>query len=90
MPHVASIPNARSLGSAFASSIISAPSGLAPRKRRVGRRRTLQVKIGHIKVCDPLDLGTLSANRTGEFGPIGFYVCDIFDIWTAAKDVARN
>ena len=85
-----SIPNARSLGSAFASPIINAPSGLAPRGVRVGRRRTLQFKIGHIEVCDPLDLGTLSADRISEFGPIFFYVCDIFDIWTAAKDVVRS
>ena len=82
-------PKERSLGSAFASPMINGPAGLASREQQVGRKHTLQRIVGHLEVCDPLDPRTLFANRANEFGPIFFYICNIFNIWTAAKDVVR-
>jgi hypothetical protein len=82
-------PKERSLGSAFASPMINGSAGLASRKQYVGRKHTLQHIVGHPEVCDPLDVRTLFANRANEFGPIFFYVSNVFNIWTAAKDVVR-
>jgi hypothetical protein len=64
-------------------------STLASEIQRTDRKHTLQRIVAQSQVCDPLDPGTFFANRVDKFGPIFFYVRNVFNIWTAAKNAVR-